>query len=35
MTALLFLIGVIALGPLALRYGVEQRPGFDANPRSL
>jgi hypothetical protein len=35
MIALLSLIGAIALGPLALRYGVEQRPGFDANHRSL
>jgi hypothetical protein len=35
MIALLSLIGAIALGPLALRYGVEQRPGFAENPRSL
>jgi hypothetical protein len=31
MIALLSLIGAIALGPLALRYGVEQRPGFAEN----
>ncbi len=34
MVALLSLIGVIALGLLALRYCVEQRPGFAETPTS-
>ena len=29
MVAILSLIGAIVLGVLAVRYGVEQRPGFD------
>jgi hypothetical protein len=34
MIALLSLIGAIALGPLALRFGAEQRPGFAEIPQS-
>lgn len=29
MVAILSLIGAMVLGGLAVRYGVEQRPGFD------
>jgi hypothetical protein len=32
MVAILSLIGAIVLGVLAVRYGVEQRPGFDERP---
>jgi hypothetical protein len=34
MVAILSLIGAIALGGLAVRHGVEQRPGFDERPEA-
>ena len=34
MVAILSLIGAIALGGLSLKYGVEQRPGFDERPEA-
>lgn len=32
MTALLSAAAALVLGPLALRYGAESRPGFDERP---
>jgi hypothetical protein len=34
MVAILSLIGAIVLGGLAVRYGAEQRPGFDEHPEA-
>jgi hypothetical protein len=34
MVAILSLIGAIVFGVLAVRYGVEQRPGFDERPEA-
>lgn len=30
--AIIAILGAVALGPLALRFGVDTRPGFDERP---